>query len=96
MMVLICYDVATSKPYGQKRLAKIARTCKNFGQRVQNSIFECNLEPAKWEQFKSRLFDIYKPEEDSLRFYYLGSNWKRRIEHHGAKKSYDPEGVLIV
>ena len=96
MMVLICYDVATGKPSGQKRLTKIARTCKNYGQRVQNSVFECNLDPARWQQLKSKLFDIYKPEQDSLRFYFLGSNWKRRIEHHGAKASYDPEGVIMV
>jgi len=96
MMVLICYDVSTIKPAGQKRLAKIARTCKNYGQRVQNSVFECNLEPVKWEKLKARLFELYKPEEDSLRFYFLGSNWKRRVEHHGTKTGYDPEGVLIV
>ncbi len=96
MMVLICYDVSTVKPSGQKRLYKIAKTCKDYGQRVQNSVFECNLEPAKWEQLKGKLFDIYNPDEDSLRFYFLGSNWKRRVEHHGAKPTYDPEGLLFV
>jgi len=96
MMILVCYDVETVKPAGQKRLAKIARTCKNYGQRVQNSVFECSLSPGKWEVFKSKLLDIYKPEKDSLRFYYLGANWKRRVEHHGAKAGFDIEGTLIV
>jgi len=96
MMVLVCYDVETIHPSGQKRLSKIARTCMGKGQRVQNSVFECNLEPDQWEKLKSRLLELYKPEKDSLRFYFLGSNWKRRVEHHGAKAGYDPEGLLIV
>ena len=96
MMILVCYDVETSKPSGQKRLAKIARVCMNYGQRVQNSVFECNLMPDQWEKLKTRLLEIYKSDKDSLRFYFLGSNWKRRIEHHGAKGGYDPEGVLMV
>ena len=95
MMVLVCYDVATSQTSGQKRLAKIARVCKSHGQHVQNSVFECLVTPDQWEHFKARLLDIYKPEKDSLRFYFLGANWKRRVEHHGAKKTYDPEGTLI-
>ena len=96
MLVLVCYDVKTVKPAGQKRLARIAKTCKNYGQRVQNSVFECSVAPDQWEKLKARLMEIYKPEEDSLRFYFLGSNWKRRVEHHGAKAGYDPEGVLMV
>lgn len=96
MMILVCYDVETTKPEGRKRLAKIARTCKNYGQRVQNSVFECSLTPDRWESLKAQLFEIYKPEKDSLRFYYLGANWKRKVEHFGAKEAYDPEGVLIV
>jgi len=96
MMVLVCYDVETIKPSGRKRLAKIARTCKNYGQRVQNSVFECALSPDKWEVLKSKLLNAYKPEKDSLRFYFLGANWKRRIEHHGAKKGYDIEGPLVI
>lgn len=95
MMVLVCYDVETVKPAGQKRLAKISRVCKNYGQRVQNSVFECVVTPDQLEKLKARLMEIYKPENDSLRFYYLGSNWKRRVEHHGAKPGYDPEGTLI-
>lgn len=96
MMVLVCYDVETKHASGQKRLTRIARTCKNFGQRVQHSVFECSIDPSQWEVFKSRLLDIYKPEKDSLRFYFLGANWQRRVEHHGVKKGYDPEGVLMV
>ncbi len=96
MMVLVCYDVETVKREGQRRLAKIAKTCKNYGQRVQNSVFECKVAPDQWEQFKARLMKLYKPEVDSLRFYYLGANWQRRVEHHGAKVTYDPEGALLV
>lgn len=96
MMMLVCYDVETKKPAGQKRLTRIAKVCKNYGQRVQNSVFECSVAPDQWEKLKARLMEIYKPEEDSLRFYFLGSNWKRRVEHHGAKAGYDPEGVLMV
>lgn len=96
MMVLICYDVETVKEGGQKRLRHIARTCKDYGQRVQNSVFECKVAPDRWEKLKSLLLEIYRPEVDSLRFYYLGANWKNRVEHHGAKGGYDPDGTLIV
>ena len=96
MMVLVCYDVETVQPGGQKRLVRIARICKNYGQRVQNSVFECKLAPDQWEQLKAQLIKIYKSEKDSLRFYYLGANWKNRVEHHGAKKTYDPDGTLLV
>ncbi len=95
-MVLVGYDVETVERAGQKRLHKIAKTCKNFGQRVQYSLFECKVAPDQWEVLKSRLLEIYKPEEDSLRFYFLGANWQHRVEHHGAKKTYDPEGTLMV
>lgn len=96
MMVLVCYDVETVKPEGQKRLNRIAKTCKNYGQRVQNSVFECRVAPDQWEKLKAKLLDTYKPEADSLRFYYLGANWKRRVEHHGAKATYDVEGTILV
>ena len=95
-MILVCYDVSTQKPSGQKRLAKIAKTCLNLGQRVQNSVFECVVEPAQWVNLKARLLDLYHEDEDSLRFYFLGANWQRRVEHHGVKKGYDPEGMLLV
>lgn len=96
MMVLVCYDVQTVKPEGQRRLAKIAKICQNYGQRVQNSVFECTVAPDQWEMFKEKLLCTYKSDEDSLRFYFLGSNWKRRVEHHGVKGGYDPEGLLMV
>ncbi len=94
-MVLVCYDVSTEKPEGRRRLAKIAKACLNRGLRVQNSVFECSVMPEQWEKLKSRLLEIFKQEEDSLRFYFLGSNWKRRVEHHGAKKVLDIDGPMI-
>ena len=96
MMVLVCYDVETLESSGQRRLAKIARICKNYGQRVQYSLFECLVTPDQWENLKSKLLDNYEPKNDSLRFYFLGSNWERRIEHHGAKPSLDTDGTIIL
>ena len=96
MLVVICYDVSTVEADGQRRLRRVAKTCKNYGQRVQFSIFECDIDPARWALLRQSLIDKIDPETDSLRFYFLGSNWRRRIEHVGAKKSYDPEGPLIV
>ena len=96
MLVVICYDVSTVEADGQRRLRRVAKTCKNYGQRVQFSIFECDIDPARWAFLRQSLIDKIDPETDSLRFYFLGSNWRRRIEHVGAKKSYDPEGPLIV
>jgi CRISPR-associated protein Cas2 len=96
MLVLVSYDVSTTTKEGRKRLRHVCKTCKDYGQRVQNSVFECLLDPTQWTALKLRLFDAYKPEEDSLRFYFLGSNWQRRVEHHGAKPSVDQEGPLVV
>ena len=96
MLVLICYDVSTVEPKGRRRLRRVAKTCENYGQRVQFSIFECEVDPAQWVGLRQRLSDEINPEEDSLRFYFLGSNWRRRVEQVGAKKSYDPDGPLIV
>ncbi len=96
MMVVVSYDVATSDEGGARRLRRIARACLDYGQRVQNSVFECIVDPAQWERLKQRLLDEYDPEKDSLRFYYLGSNFERRIEHHGAKEVTDLEGPLIL
>ncbi len=96
MMILITYDVRTESETGQRRLRRVAKACEDFGQRVQNSVFECLLEPAQFEHLKKRLLDEIDDEQDSLRFYFLGKNWKRRVEHIGAKDSYDPEGPLIV
>lgn len=95
MLVLITYDVDTTTESGRKRLRQVARQCVNHGQRVQKSVFECLLDPAQFVQLKSRLESIIDKETDSLRFYFLGKNWERRVEHIGAKESYNPEGLLI-
>ena len=96
MLVLVTYDVNTETPKGRKRLRRVAKACENRGQRVQKSVFECLLDPAQWAELKSRLTTEIDEKEDSLRFYYLGANWKPHIEHVGAHPSYDPEGPLIV
>ncbi len=95
MFVLVSYDVNTQDADGRRRLRNIAKICQNWGQRVQFSVFECLVEPAQFVRLKDRLLDVIDPECDSIRFYFLGSNWKRRVEHVGAKEGYDPEGVLI-
>jgi CRISPR-associated protein Cas2 len=95
MLVLVTYDVATTTREGRRRLRRVAKTCLDFGQRVQNSVFECNVDPAEWAMLKQQLFEIYLPAEDSLRFYYLGRNWVRRVEHHGAKPAIDLDGPLL-
>lgn len=96
MLILVSYDVSTTSTAGKKRLGKVAKTCSGFGVRVQYSMFECVLEPADWQVLKRRLLGIIDDEEDSLRFYYLGSNWKRRVEHHGHRKPPDIEDLLVV
>lgn len=96
MMVLVSYDVMTSSEGGQKRLRHVAKACKNLGQRVQYSVFECNVDPAQWAGLKARLEGIIDEEKDSLRYYFLGSNWRRRVEHVGAKSVVDLEGPLVV
>jgi CRISPR-associated protein Cas2 len=96
MMVLVTYDVSTVTPQGRKRLTKVAKTCLDFGQRVQNSVFECQVSPDQWTALRLRLTDLFNPKEDSLRFYFLGANWQRRVEHLGAKPSVDLEGPLIL
>ncbi|WP_031514019.1 CRISPR-associated endonuclease Cas2 [Desulfofalx alkaliphila] len=96
MMVLITYDVNTETDAGKKRLRLIAKECVNKCQRVQNSVFECLLDPAQFSELRHKLEKIADGSTDSLRYYYLGKNWKRRVEHFGAKTSYDPEGVLII
>ena len=96
MMVLVTYDVNTETAAGRKRLRQVAKQCQNYGQRVQNSVFECILDPALLVQIKAKLMKIIDPEKDSIRFYYLGDEWRQRVEHVGAKKSFDLEGTLIV
>ena len=96
MFVLVSYDVSTSSPGGPRRLRRVAKACQDYGQRVQFSVFECIVDPAQWENLKQRLINEIDPEKDSLRFYYLGSNWRRRVEHIGAKAAFDQEGPLII
>ncbi|OUQ69210.1 CRISPR-associated endonuclease Cas2 [Eubacterium sp. An11] len=96
MMVLICYDVNTATTSGRKRLRKVAKECQNHAQRVQNSVFEADLDYSAFLKLKDRLEKLIDKKMDSLRFYYLGNNWKRRVEHIGAKETYDPEGVIII
>ncbi|MFP4027626.1 MAG: CRISPR-associated endonuclease Cas2 [Candidatus Brocadiia bacterium] len=95
MMVLITYDVRTETKKGRRRLRRVAKACEDRGQRVQKSVFECLLEPGQWKKLREKLIQLIEEDEDSLRFYFLGSNWKRRVEHVGAKPGYDPEGPLI-
>ena len=95
MLVLVSYDVSTVTKEGRRRLRRVAKTCLDFGQRVQNSVFECKVDPEQFTRLKLRLLDTYSTEEDSLRFYFLGANWRGRVEHHGAKPVHDPEGPLI-
>lgn len=96
MFVLITYDVSTRTPAGERRLRKVAKACLDYGQRVQNSVFECQIDPAQCAALKARLLDIIELQEDSVRFYFLGSNWRRRVEHVGAKPNVDLGGPLIV
>lgn len=96
MMVLVTYDVNTEDSSGRRRLRRMARACQDNGQRVQKSVFECLVDPGQWTLLEDRLREIINPETDSLRFYFLGSNWHGRVEHVGAKPGYDPEGPLIV
>lgn len=94
-MVLITYDVNTQTAEGRKRLRKVAKECVNYGQRVQNSVFECIMDSAKCLEVKHKLEGIIDKKVDSLRFYYLGNNYKNKVEHIGAKETFDLEGVLI-
>lgn len=95
-MVLITYDVETITSSGKRRLRQVAKQCVNFGQRVQNSVFECLVDPAQFAELKHRLESIIDYEKDSLRFYMLGNNWKSRIHHTGAKSTYNPEDTMII
>ena len=96
MMVLISYDVCTMDQAGKTRLRKVAKECQNHGQRVQNSVFEADLDYSSFLKLKDRLLKLVDTEKDSLRFYYLGNRWEGRVEHIGAKKTYNPEGVIII
>ena len=96
MMVLITYDVNTEDAKGRRRLRQIAKQCVNYGQRVQNSVFECLLDAAQCKQLQHKLVGLIDESTDSLRFYYLGNSYQTKIEHFGAKASYAPEGILMV
>jgi CRISPR-associated protein Cas2 len=96
MMMLVSYDVETGTPEGVRRLRRVARLCLDHGQRVQNSVFECVLANDEWVSFRAELLKTANLERDSLRFYFLGNEWQRRVEHHGAKPSIDPEGPLLI
>ncbi len=96
LLVLITYDVNTTDAAGRRRLRKIAKECVNYGQRVQNSVFECLLDGAQCRTLQAKLCQLMDPEQDSLRFYYLGNHYQTKIEHFGIKASYDPQGLLMV
>ena len=96
MMVLVTDDVNITAEGGKTRLRKVAKQCEDYGQRVQNSVFECLVDPVQFAQLRKKLEALIDIEKDSLRYYFLGANWKRRVEHVGVKTSYDPEGVLMV
>ena len=96
MLVLITYDVSTQNASGKTRLRKVAKECVNYGQRVQNSVFECVLDASQMLRLKDHLVSLIDENEDSLRFYYLGKNNQTKIEHFGCKTSYDAEGTLII
>lgn len=95
-MVLVSYDVSTVDKRGQARLRKVAKACEDYGIRVQNSVFECVVDPAIWVLLKTRLEDIYDPEQDSLRYYFLGANWEKRIEHLGRNPEINVTAPLIL
>ena len=96
MMFLISYDVSTTDAAGKTRLRKVAKECQNHAQRVQNSVFEADLDYSSFLKLKNRLLKLIDQEKDSLRFYYLGNNWEKKVEHIGAKETYNPEGVIII
>jgi CRISPR-associated protein Cas2 len=96
MLVVICYDVSTLEPEGQRRLRRVAKVCKDYGQRAQLSVFECEVDPAQWTVLRQKLLNEVNLEEDSLKFYFLGANWRRRVEQLGAKKSFDPDEPMII
>ncbi len=96
MMVIISYDVSTLDPEGKKRLRKVSKECQNHAQRVQNSVFEADLDYSTFLKLKEKLVNTIDTNKDSLRFYYLGNRWEKRVEHIGIKETYNPEGVIII
>ena len=96
MLILVSYDVSTIDAAGRRRLRRVAKVCQNHGLRVQNSVFECNVDSTQWTVLRARLLEEYLEEEDSLRFYFLGNNYRNRIEHYGTKPSLNVEDPLIL
>lgn len=96
MLMLITYDVNTETIAGKRRLRRVARACLDYGQRVQFSVFECEVAPAQWVALRARLIETIDPKTDSLRFYHLGAEGRRRIEHVGAKPATDYDGPLLI
>ena len=96
MYVILVYDINLENKEGQRVLRNVFKTCKKYLVHIQNSVFEADLDYSSFLKLKEKLMDLIDKEEDSLRFYYLGNNWKRRVEHIGAKKTYNPEGVIII
>lgn len=96
MHLLVTYDIATKTAAGKRRLNQAAKACLDYGQRVQNSVYECQINPAQFVEMKNRLLGIIKADTDSIRFYNLGAEWDRRVEHFGAKPSIDPDGPLLL
>jgi CRISPR-associated protein Cas2 len=96
MLVLVSYDVSTIDKSGRRRLTRIAKACLDYGQRVQNSVFECLVDPAQWTTLRHKLLSLYKQDEDSLRFYFLGKNWTNRVEHHGTKETPNLESDTLI
>ena len=96
MLIIISYDVSVTDPEGRRRLRKVAKLCQNYGFRVQNSVFECNIDPAQWISLKNQLLKCYAPDFDSLRFYNLGSHYENKIEHHGKTKTFNADEAMIL
>lgn len=95
MLILVTYDVSTMDSEGLRRLRQVSKVCQNYCQRVQNSVFECVVDAAQFRSLKFKLLDLVDQEKDSLRFYQLGNNYKKQVEHYGVKQALDLEGPLI-
>ena len=95
MLMLVTYDISTSDEGGARRLRRVAKACQDYGQRVQYSVFECEVDPAQWVSLRARLIGEIDQDKDSLRFYRLGANWRSRVEHVGTKRAYDPSAPIV-
>lgn len=95
-MILVTYDVETLTPDGRRRLRRVAKQCVNYGQRVQNSVFECVVDPSQLTELKHRLLGIIDEDKDSLRFYHMGNNWSKKVDHYGIRSSINPEEDTLI